>query len=275
MDRLEMKEFGYLSYLCGVKYAEILTVCMWSLRKMDPERRICVVVTDDQCQEALERISADKRLRVEWKRMELVKYHRHSKYVGKTQLFTETPFERTVFLDADTVILGQLDKLSVPPVALTQFSRWHTSGRIVKGRLRQWLKISDEITRLAEAQMNAKFPALNTGVFGFHKGAEGLDLWARITREGWRCSFTDELAAQLVWPCIPNVEIFNDHFNWSPKHSKSESPAVLHFHGRAMFRRPGCEEIYAPYAKEALAENAGGLAEWAGTYDPVFRRFVD
>ena len=270
-----MTDRGIVYRLSGVSYAELLAVSLWSLRK-HCDLPATIFVTDGQCALAANRLADDKRLRCKVELAEMPDVRRHASYVLKPRLTAESPYDQTIFLDADTVVTGPLDELFTAPLAITRFCDWVSTGRIISGRIRQWTGLSPMVDGLVERSCAVEYPAINTGVFAWHKDFPGLPAWRRLTREGWKRSFTDELAMQLLFPewTWTGCRVFPASFNCSAKFGKDFDKArVIHFHGRSHIRKTKggnltlANALWWPHFEEARAANAGGLAEWAGTCD--------
>ena len=142
-----------------------------------------------------------------------------------------SPFDKTIFLDADTTVHDRLDELwpVEDEVHLTRFSDWVTTGGMMKGRLRQWNGIFPDRVTLMQ---NTSYPAINTGVFSFSKSStKYLEDWKSAT-ESNPIFMSDELAAQLIFLDHPHV-IHNDRWNYSPRYSipNKEVIRVIHYHG--------------------------------------------
>ena len=262
---------GILYLLGGHGYAELLCTSLWSLRQ-HCQQPATVFCTDGQAAAVCHRLAADPRLRLTVRLVEAAQVTRHRLYCTKPLLTRLTDYQRNILLDADTVVCGPLDKLFEPPLAVTQFARWLTTGKIVKGRILQWRALGPPVDGLVERALASNWPAINTGVVGFHADWHGLRQWRDLTLAGWRCSFADELAMQLLLPGFPEATVFTDRYNCSAKHSDDLATAiVLHFHGRSHVRKDHCWPLWRPFFEAARAANAGGMAEWGGHYDAGVR----
>lgn len=131
---------GVIYSLSGPAYAELLTVSLWTLRR-HYWGDVAIVCSGPQCREAMEPLAEEPRLApVRLIDHELPPVRRHAQYCVKPSVALASPFDRTVFLDADTIVLGPIDELFHAPLTVTQFSNWITTGRIIGGRIRQWME---------------------------------------------------------------------------------------------------------------------------------------
>ena len=123
----------------------------------------------------------------------------YNNYVKKCDVNLKTPYDINMFLDADTLVTGKLEKyldwVEEHGLVFTNFSNWVPTGRTMTARIRKWEKLYPEATETA-----LNYPvALNTGTYGFKKDHPFLDGWLKTSIEGGKngVPLTDELAAQL------------------------------------------------------------------------------
>lgn len=240
-----------------------------------------------QAAEIIQRIpDAFPSLDIQLVEIPLSEHRRHSCYVTKSTLWRYSPFDTTLLIDADTMVVGEFRNLfdwaedpKMPGVVVTRFSKWHTQGNIVSGRVRQWKakKVACEainVKRAAAKAIEYPWPALNTGVVCWRKGAEILGAWEELTRAGWRCSFTDELAMQLLITEFPHT-LVGDEYNWSPIYGKAEKEDVriIHFHGNKQLRSEAAGTWWPVY-EECVRDDVAGVREWTPGGDKRLGAFI-
>ena len=212
-------------------------------------------------------------------RYEPVKQRRNSGYMNKTTLPSLSPYQETVQLDLDTVIVGTLDGLwpeKDDEWVLTPFAHWLNTGNIVGGRIKKWRNVAPKL--VADKQKLVQ-PALNTGIMAY-----GSDCW--LAKYVWRevtslnpaIFISDETAADLItgqpeW--LQHVRLLDQRYNWSPMYSDPmEDRRVLHIHGPGRHVRDGWS-TWSPYYVRAYEENFGGIREWLPQCgDKHFHRFA-
>lgn len=268
---------GVLYYFCGVKFAERLTVSLFTLRRWW-SGPVTLIVTNQDCEEVGGRICRDPQIRADVKRTEILNV-KHAAYVTKTLLPAWTPYDRTVYIDGDTVVVGKIDKLFDPEVALTQFSNWQTQGRKVSGRIKWWKGLSPFIDELIAEQLAESRPAINTGVTGWHGHGEAwAPTWHAMAVKGHLTNMTDEISIQLLSNRLEGVKVFDDRWNCSPIYGIGKQDArIWHFHGdkhASRNRAPQGTEIWWPCFEEALKANIGGISGWAGKFDPSVKELL-
>jgi hypothetical protein len=261
---------GLVYWLCGMRHAERLVVSLHSAAKFWP-MPITVVVTSDETEACAVATGADV-FRV------APMTCKHSAYVGKTRLPDWVPYTRTVYLDADTIVCGSLAPLLEAPLTVTQFADWQSLGRKIGGRIQRFRQVtqSPRIQAMVDAQLAKSWPAINTGVMGWHKGGEWVAEWQVIADAGAACvNMTDEIAMQLLFPGVEGHVVLDDRFNASPIYGIHKSQAVVwHFHGDKHLRSSEGRILWEPAFREAYDANFGGLREWAGRYDPWVRNLL-
>lgn len=156
--------------------------------------------------------------------------------VRKAQLWHYSPYDLTMFVDADTIafkpIDSYFDKIEEHGFCTGEFAGWGTlQGRIAR-RIEGFIKAVPQ-TMIDQAKAYGK--ATNTGIFGFRKDASILEPWEQLTKEGWlrKCSFIpDEVACQVLLPqhkhWLAGVE-----WGMSMMHGvQLQDPYIIHYHGR-------------------------------------------
>lgn len=202
---------GVTYLFCGVGFAERMVVSLHSLRD-HWQGPVTVFVTDDDCEVVIKKVVGQ--LDLDCRRVEGMKIRRHPAYVNKTLIPTWTPYKQTIFIDGDTLIVGTFDELFEPPLAITSFGDWQTQGRRMSGRINRWKGKSRMIDELISRQLAESLPAINTGVFAFHRGAAGLATWHEITKAGAGMHMTDEIAMQLLFSELDGTcHVVDDRFN--------------------------------------------------------------
>lgn len=155
--------------------------------------------------------------------------------VRKASLWRNTPYDLTMFIDADTLIVSRIDdyfdKIEEHKFCTGEFAGWRTQGRTMMGRIRSFAPVAP--TYIQPAIDYGK--ATNTGIFGFTKDAAILPEWESLTRKGAPHNrIPDELACQLL---LPRYSHWLAPVKWgvsvrmsSPDHY--DDMRIVHYHGR-------------------------------------------
>ncbi len=157
-------------------------------------------------------------------------------YAAKVAAMLVSPFERTMFLDEDTLVMAEIepffDYLENHDLVFTKFPGWTTARKRVWGPLTEWFGLG--LVPDKELQRAMSYPGINTGVVGF-KRSRSLEEWFRVTSEAEEMGLpvTDESSAQALLGRLPH-KLVNCGWNQSPVYGQSSVKGrILHFHGRS------------------------------------------
>ncbi|MFW5794619.1 MAG: hypothetical protein ACOCV1_03955 [Bacillota bacterium] len=153
----------------------------------------------------------------------------------KSKLWRYSPYDLTMFLDADTIILNSIDEyfnyIDKYDFVTGKFSNWKTTGGIISSRIKAWKVIAPE---LIEPALNYG-DAINTGVNGWKRGASLLPEWEELSKKGQEEKCTtrvlDEIACQIL---LPKHKHFLADTKWgeSIKYGNyNDETIIIHYHG--------------------------------------------
>lgn len=193
---------------------------------------------------------------------------------AKSSLWRYTPYEVSLFIDADTVVLTSPDQLLAEAeehgFGVTQFSNWITTGSKIGGRIRAWGIVPEVSPRDVRKALNYGL-AVNTGVFGFDKKHPLLPHWEQITHSAGRVGgpqapmsrVLDEVSCQIVVPKHRHI-LWTDRWNWSCQYGHSADPAIIHYHGgkHCLDELPACEHWKSRYW--SLRHSTSGFEDFNG-----------
>lgn len=238
---------GVIYYNKGRKCLVRLLVSAWSLRR-HYAGPACVLWEGDPppdwVRSECERLNLDLR---EFTPVENVR-----PLVRKAELWRYSPYQTTLFLDADTLVLADPSPLFAEIEAgdfmTYHFNDWRTDAGRVSRRIRGWLPAC------GQARVDAALaygPAVNTGVHGYRLDSPFLPVWEKLTREGFDLGCTqrlvDELAAQMLLPDF-NCRIVGPEWGESGKFGDATRAKILHFHGNKQVQdSPACDLWKAAY----------------------------
>lgn len=186
----------------------------------------------------------------------------------KTDMFTKSPYDKTLWLDADMVVVGKLDEmfdyLDEADVAIPHFANWWSNGPKLSKRIKDFRGIAKD-KHIDEALKN--HPAINTGILSWKKS----DKWTRFATE-WveladkgRFFISDEKAFQVLYPSANewglNVHIAPTKFNVSVLHDggATKDVRVWHFHGKKhVLHHPNCD-IWKGVFEEMRKDNVANI----------------
>ncbi|MCZ2344462.1 MAG: class I SAM-dependent methyltransferase [Bacteroidales bacterium] len=264
--------------LTGVSHAARLVVSLVSLRRYH-RGPIVLYTSQPESHRIGEQCAADLRLRVEHRVVSQPRLRRNATFVLKTQLPLVVPEETALFLDADTMVTGDLAplaaKLDASAFVATQFANWRSTTRPIRKRVERWRTLAPQFEPDAAWQRRMDralepHPAINSGVFAWRKGAPILEDWARLTRLGHRLFIPDEVALQILLPDYPHA-ILDQRFNCSPRFGAYQDDVrIWHFHGdRHEKPGPGRDRWFPEFQSCWHADYAGMQSRWS---DSVIER---
>jgi len=277
---------GVLYLFCGMGAAERLVVSIHTLRQ-HYDGDVTVACTDEPEREL---VASMQPLGI--KSLSVAKIgQRNGHYVTKSTMPKWSPYETTIFLDADTIVCKPIDRLfeeSRKSLVLTQFATWISTGRKMSARILSAAHkpniddhdeyLSPFIGALCQEQVRikpsdaAEYPGINTGVMGWPKGHAALALWHEVTMQIGGQFMADELAMQLVLPNV-NAKVLPEIYNASPIHGecKPEDVVVWHFHGRKHVKREEGRKLWWPAFESACNAKVARIHRWAGRHDKTVR----
>jgi len=235
------------------------------------------------------------------------KRHDLKTLVRKNSLFENPPYDYTLWLDIDTVIVGKIDKMfdylidNNVDLCIPSFCGWLSTGNQISKRIKKFEGIAEE-KYLIEALK--EHPAINTGVLSFKKSdkwSEFVRYWTDLADKGSKAGIfiPDEVAAQILIPSMSewglkyfiapsdyNVSIIHDN-------GKSKEPKIVHAHGdKHCLNMPSCDiwkntfkemcdnnianiNSYLKYADKRLMEYLKNRKEFLTNYDVTIVTAID
>ena len=265
---------GVVYLLTGPAHAARLVTSLWSLRQYY-DGPVTVFTSHPVSHEIGRLCTQDGRLQVEHRTIRPLD-RRNGSYLLKLAIPRQSPYERTVFLDADTLVVGNISdlfsSLDDHDLALTQFADWNSTTSVVRQRIESWHRVRQNYfddaswKQLLGAALKAH-PAINVGVFGFRRGVPALELWRQLGWIGRKTFICDEIAMQIMLPQLDS-RILDCRFNCSPVFAKAQNDVrVWHFHGDR--HMSAGRALWWPAYQDALAHNVARLTEWEATIDPA------
>jgi lipopolysaccharide biosynthesis glycosyltransferase len=202
--------------------------------------------------------------------------------VRSAEVCLDTPYDRTMWLDSDTVVVGKIDEmfeyLDDYEVAIPHFAGWWSTGRKISGRIKRYEGIADKSCLDKALEKN---PAVNTGIISFKKNAKFLHDWIALAQKGGKATpkmfIPDEVAFQVMYPSYPEVLIAPTKFNVSVLHDPdTEDRRIMHYHGQKhVLNNPNCD-IWKEMFKEMCDQNIANINHFVKEYaDKRLKKYLD
>jgi len=264
---------GVLYYNTGTKCAVRLLVSLYSLRQ-HYSGPVTILSEGDESHALCGRI-ADA-LGAELKEWDCgVPSGTNRAYLAKTRYHLGTPYETTIALDSDTLVVGEISELfglaEQHGFCVARLGNWSTHGRIISKRIRGWGQHWPELIPSA-----LKFgPAINCGVVAFRQDAALCADWLHFALPGRESFIPDEVCCQILLHRHPH-HILDGQWNRSCKHDDPDKPdtRIIHYHGKKHCR-PGLpyhgQKWMAVY-EEVVAQNVAAIRSWTPSGDRMLAR---
>jgi hypothetical protein len=154
--------------------------------------------------------------------------------VKKSRVWRVSPFDTTLFLDADTLIRSPVDflltKIQEHGLLATQFNDWHTYRGRMRRRIDQWQRVAGGLLPAVYDYRHA----INTGIFGWKRGNPAMPDYEAMTAKGLAPGIgrktLDEIALQLILPRHKHF-LAGSEWNCGCVHSDGRKAKIVHYHG--------------------------------------------
>ena len=202
----------------------------------------------------------------------------HKALLRKIELCLDSPYDLSVVLDTDTVVVGEFSELFEAAkghdLAIPHFAGWSSNGNTISKRIRDFAPLKPEYI---EAAINYG-PAINCGVFAWQRGSPIFKEWLEIASWGERQNIyiADEKTAQLLLPRY-NIKIVDMKYNVSVLHDPGTiDPRVIHFHGKKSCIETKTCIFFLREFLETCLEDTCGIRKYAidGCGDKRLKRFI-
>lgn len=202
---------------------------------------------------------------------------KHLPFLGKTRLHLGTPYDITVAIDSDTLVVGPIDELfefaRLDSFCVAQLGKWRTDGRIIQARLRKWADILPDDLNAAIAFG----PAINIGVMAFRKDAAIFNEWYSVAEKGRVSFIPDEVSCQMLLHRYPH-RILDGRWNRSCRHDDPDLPdtRIIHYHGKKHCRDglPFHGDKWVEVYDEVVRQNLADIQSWTPAGDRLLRRHL-
>lgn len=269
------KARGVIYYNYGTRCAVRLLVSLYSLRQ-HYRGPVTILSEGEESHRVCRAIAAACGAEVKEWNCE-VPEGEHRVYLAKTRYHEGTPYETTVALDSDTLVVGPIDELfglaESGGFCVSQLGNWQSRGHTISARIRGW---ASWLPRDIEPALSFG-PAINCGVVAFRKDAEIFRDWLRLALPGRANFIPDESCCQVILHRYPH-KILGSEWNCSCKHANPADPAtrIIHYHGGKHCRigLPYHGERWFRMWEEVRALNLARVKRWAPAGDRPLRHYL-
>ena len=186
-------------------------------------------------------------------------------FVRAVEISMASPYERTVWMDSDTVILKDysdlFDQIDGYDFSIARFSNWTSHGGIIQRRIEEYRGIVTPEELKAAIDYG---PAINCGVYAWKKGSPFFAKWHAVAKKGDKTGMfiPDEVACQVILPQF-HINLLDPKYNVSCLYDPgTQDQRILHFHGRKHCKEyPSCK-IWLEAFVEALEKDLCGIRKF-------------
>jgi hypothetical protein len=225
-----MEKNGVVFYNRGYKCLARLGVAMHSLRK-HYAGPAAVITDDDNSVGLLKSLAGCFNVDVIFHKFKTPDGNKTA-LVNKTLMGEVSPYEVTVFLDADTLIRQPFDLLfhwaRQHEFVVPQFHDWKTVKKIAK-RIESWRPLYPQLMEPAKAFG----PAINCGVYAWHRDSLLMHKWYDYCCPGRDLHrIPDETCLQVILHLFPH-KVAPCEYNASCKYGDPyrSGACIIHYHG--------------------------------------------
>lgn len=258
--RIRTATQGVAFYLRGTAHAVQCLVAIDSLRRwwQGP-----VALLTDEGEDTLSgAILREPALNLQRAELPLCQQRRNSCLITKTWLYRYTPFDCTLFLDADTFTCGPFFDVwpsDEEEVTWTAFSDWRTIHSPYQARVERAAQYAPAEVERCLALNPA---AINTGVFCFWRDAAALPAIHELAKQLHPIFIPDEIAAHLLYSHYPH-KLVDDRFNSSPRHGRHQrDEQIVHCHGGKVLS-PRVRRRWLTLFVSCWQRNLAGVTAWS------------
>jgi len=213
------------------------------------------------------------------------KKHELKALVRKTEMFGNPPYDRTLWIDSDVVVVGKLDEmfdnLDNADCSIPHFAGWWSDGKKISARTKRFKGIAED--RHIEKALRHN-PATNTGILSFRKCEKWykfVEYWVKIADKGSqaRIFIPDEVAFQILWPSADEwdvrIHIADTKFNVSVLHDpNTKDRRIMHYHGQKhVFDNRNCD-IWKATFNEMCDGNIANINSFLQYADKRLKKYL-
>ena len=259
---------GVIYLVYGPKVLERLVVSAWTLRDhwAGP---VTVLYSTDQERAVLE--PAAKHLDLELMLVETETGPRPH-WLAKSRVPQYSPYDETLYIDADTIITGPIDDMFGHDLTLTAHPGWTSRGSRTRRYIKRAMSLEEHgLGDLVRRQLRLEYPAINGGVLAFRKDKATFREWYTITKHLGDHPLSEQTALQLLTGVISH-RIADERFNRMTKYGqRTDDIRIWHFIGQTHCYM---DSLWLPKFEEAYKQNIGDIQSWAGQFDRHLRRYL-
>lgn len=286
-----MASQGIIYQLSGPFTAELLVVSLASLRS-SYDGPVTVFCTQD-VQQIAEQIGADARLNVQLaptilprggyqcfdceelavcpKCQQTIEMRRPH-WICKCFNYLLSPYDQTIYLDSDTVVLDDpsplfTDGFTVARCADLRIVDEHQYPRSVRRQFRKFRQFSPILERMIDRCYQTNNYIINNGMLAFGRNHPMLREIHHLCVGLGSQKMHDEIAIQLI---APDYELNWVDGRWNALVAYEtlwEERKIAHYHHKYYAQMERGSSSWLPYLEYAVQQDFAGISKWRGRYN--------
>ena len=255
-----METQGIVMFNCGTKCLVRAIVCLYSLRK-HYDGKVTFFIEDATTPKEFDDVCNYFNVDV----VKLPDDPTTGALIKKTKSLWNTPYDKTLWIDADVVVVGKIDEMFEHlkdniTFSIPNFCNWWSDGKGISRRVKRFEGLVPQ--NILDEALN-HYPAINTGVFSYKKQTKFLKDWIdlAVKTNGKRIFISDEIACQILMPQFKDeIYIADPKFNVSVLYGNEiEDKRLIHYHGsKSVLSVPLCD-IFKQIFKEMRDNNIANI----------------
>lgn len=279
-----MSTQGVIMFNRGDRMLVRILTALYSLRKHYSGDITFYVENPCPCPEELDKALAYFKCNI----VHLPEKHEYKTLVRKNSLFANPPYDKTLWMDTDTITVGPIDDMfkyldeKEVDLCIPHFCGWVSNGRTISKRINRFKGIAED-RHLEEAVKS--HAAINTGILAFRRSdnwKKFVEYWTELAHKGSlkRIFIPDETAAQILYPSMQewglkyfiapadfNVSVLHDH-------GISKEPKIIHFHGDKHVLNVPTSAIWKNTLEEMRKDNIANVEFFLQYSDKRLRQYL-
>ncbi len=222
------KDQGVLYYNTGFGAFVRMVVSINTMRKYysGPITIICDGDSFEECKNVADKYQTDVI------KIQLQQFPKNTCLLNRCLIHKVTPYELSIYVDSDTIILGKIDRLfrwaHLYEYVVAQFADWDTRDGRIRDRI---LEFSDWYPDAMDGAVNFG-NAINCGMFAFRRDSKFMADWFEKAKIAYELFIPEEKCCQALLHKYPHL-IAPHEYNESCKFGQVTSMTkIMHFHGR-------------------------------------------
>jgi hypothetical protein len=195
--------------------------------------------------------------------------------VHKIKVSQDTPYDLSVWIDSDTVIVGGFGEIFEMArdcdLVVTPYVDYKSDSKDIRRRMESFRKRCPEYVATALSYG----PQINTGVYAWKKDSAIFQEWLELATWGdHRTILADEVSCQILLPRY-NIRVAPNKFNVIANHmERSEDDRIIHYCNKDHCGQFPLCKLWMDCFTEALRKDVCGIRElsrWQPSKAPIAR----